>query len=159
MNEADTDRHVLIATDGSPGAQAAVEEGVRIAKQTGADVIFVAVAHPPLSVLGEPFYQRVLTAHLKAMRQALAKATPLADERHVRYEAELMEGPPAETILDLARSRDVDLIVVGSRGLGSVKGTLLGSVSSEVVHHADRPVLVARAADRAARNRLSRVAV
>ena len=95
------DRHVLIATDGSPGAQAAVEEGVRIAKQTGADVIFLAVAHPPLSVLGEPFYQCLLTAHLSGMRKALAKATPSADERHVPYETELMEGSPAQLILDL----------------------------------------------------------
>lgn len=156
MSEAVSHRHVLIATDGSPGAHAAVEEGVRIAKQTGADVIFLAVAHPPLSLLGEPFYQCVLTAHLTAMRQALAKATPFADERHVRYETELMEGPAAQTILDLARSRDVDLIVVGSRGLGSVAGTLLGSVSSEVVHNADRPVLVARDAER---GRLARLAV
>lgn len=155
MKKAEPDRHVLIATDGSPGAQAAVEEGVRIAKQTGADVIFLAVAQPPLSVLGEPFYQCVLTAHLSAMRKALAKATPFADERHVPYETELMEGSPTQLILDLARSRDVDLIVVGSRGLGAVKGGLLGSVSSEVVHHADLPVLVARASERGQLGRLA----
>jgi nucleotide-binding universal stress UspA family protein len=159
MKEAATDRHVLIATDGSPGAQVAVEEGVRIARLMGADVTFLAVAQPPLPMLGEPFYQRALTAQLDARRKALARAAPFADERRVRYEMELMEGSPAQTILDLARSRDVDLIVVGSRGLGSVKGTLLGSVSSEVVHHADRPVLVARPTGRAARNRLSRMVV
>ncbi len=45
-------------------------------------------------------------------------------------------------IVELARSRDVDVIVVGSRGLGAVAGTLLGSVSRAVVHDADRPVLV-----------------
>jgi nucleotide-binding universal stress UspA family protein len=159
MKEAEKGRHVLIATDGSPGAQAAVEEGVRIAKLTGAGVLFLAVAYPPLRMLGEPFYQRALTAQLAARRKALAMAVPFANERRVRYETELMEGSPAQTILELARNRDVDLIVVGSRGLGSVKGTLLGSVSSEVVHHADRPVLVARPPDRAARNRLARIAV
>ena len=78
------------------------------------------------------------------MRAALAKSTPYAVERHVEYETELLEGSPAEVILDLARSRDVDLIVVGSRGLGPAKGALLGSVSSEIVQKADRPVLVAR---------------
>jgi nucleotide-binding universal stress UspA family protein len=118
-------------------------------------VIFLAVAHPP-SVLGEPFYQCVLTVHLSGMRKALARATPFADERHVPYETELMEGSPAQLILDLARRREVDLIVVGSRGLGAVKGALFGSVSSEVVHNADRPVLVARASER---GRLGRVAV
>jgi len=47
---------ILVATDGSPGSQAAVEDGVRLAKMLGAKVTFVAVAHPPLSVLGDPYY-------------------------------------------------------------------------------------------------------
>ena len=135
---------ILVATDGSPAAQAAVEEGVRIAKEVGTSVIFVSVAHPPLPVLGDPYYQRALTAQLGAMRAALAKAIPFAKERRVPYEAELIEGEPADTILGLARSRDVDLVVVGSRGLGSIRGALLGSVSSAVVHHADRSVLVVK---------------
>ena len=54
----------------------------------------------------------------------------------------MLEGDPARRIVELARLRDVDLIVVGSRGLGAFAGTLLGSVSHDV-DHADRPVLVA----------------
>lgn len=135
---------ILIATDGSPGSLAAVEEGVRLAKLLGAEVIFTAVAHSPLPILGDPYYQRALTEKLGAMRSALATAVPFAEERRVPYETELLEGSPVKMILELARSRNVDLIVVGSRGLGAVKGSLLGSVSSAIVHHADRPVLVAR---------------
>ena len=60
------------------------------------------------------------------------------------YDTELLEGSPAEAVLEIARSRDVDPIVVGSRGLGAVNGALLGSVSSEIVHHVDRPVMMAR---------------
>lgn len=157
MAQAETTQRILIATDGSAGSQAAVEEGVRLAKLTGADVIFVAVARPPIPVLGDPYYQRAVSANLGIMRAALAKATPFAEERRVRYETELMEGSPERTILDLARSRDVDLIVVGSRGLGAVKGALLGSVSSAVVNRADRPVLVARSAS--ASSRSGRIAV
>jgi nucleotide-binding universal stress UspA family protein len=93
------------------------------------------------------------------MRTALAKTTPYAEERHVTYDTELLEGSPAEAILELARSRDVDQIVVGSRGLGTVRGALLGSVSSEIVHHADRPVLVARSVEHARLGRSSRFAV
>jgi nucleotide-binding universal stress UspA family protein len=150
---------ILIATDGSPGSLAAAEEGVRLAKILGAQVTFVAVAHAPLPVLGDPYYQRALSENLSAMRNALAKATPYAEERHVRYETELLEGSPAKAVLDLARSRDVDLIVVGSRGLGAVKAALLGSVSSEIVHHADRPVLVARPIEQERKSGSSRFAV
>lgn len=150
---------LLIATDGSPGSLAAAEEGVRLAKLLGAGVTFVGVAHAPLRVLGHPYYQRALSKSLGAMRAALAKSTPYAVERHVGYATELLEGSPAEVILDLARSRDVDLIVVGSRGLGPAKGSLLGSVSSEIVQKADCPVLVARPIDHQKTGRSTRIAV
>jgi nucleotide-binding universal stress UspA family protein len=143
MSSGNTER-ILIATDGSPGSLAAIEEGVRLANLLGAEVIFTAVAHSPSPILGDPFYQRALSKSLGAMRVALAAAIPFAEERRVPYETELLEGSPAKAVLELARSRNVDLIVVGSRGLGVVKGSLLGSVSSAIVHHADRPVLVAR---------------
>lgn len=159
MEKLDRIDRILIATDGSPGSMAAVEEGVRLAKTLGAGVTFVAVAHAPLPLLGDPYYQRALSENLAVMRTALAKAIPYAEERHVQSDTELLEGSPAKAILDLARSRDVDLIVVGSRGLGAVKGALLGSVSSEIVHHADRPVLVAQSIDQQRKRRSSRIAV
>ena len=135
---------ILIATDGSPGSLAAVEEGVRLAKLLGAEVIFTAVAHSPLPILGDPYYQRALSENLGVMRKALATAVPFAEERRVPHETELLEGSPVEAVLELARSRNVDLIVVDCPELGPVKGSLLGSVSTAIVHHADRPVLVAR---------------
>jgi nucleotide-binding universal stress UspA family protein len=159
MENFDRIDRILVATDGSPGSMAAAEEGVRLAKALGAGVTFVAVAHAPLPLLGDPYYQRALSQNLAVMRTALAKATPYAEERHVQSETELLEGSPAPAILELARRREVDLIVVGSRGLGAVKGALLGSVSSEIIHHADRPVLVARSIDRQRKGRSSRIAV
>lgn len=158
MKGSQRSNRLLIATDGSPASLAAAEEGVRLAKLLGAGVTFVGVANAPLPVLGDPYYQRALSKNLGAMRAALAKSTPYAVERHVEYETELFEGSPAEVVLDLAQSRDVDLIVVGSRGLGAAKGTLLGSVSSEIVQKADRPVLVARPIDRRT-DRSPRIAV
>ncbi|MDU0825964.1 MAG: universal stress protein [Negativicoccus succinicivorans] len=49
-----------------------------------------------------------------------------------------------ETILTVADELNADLIVIGSRGLGSVKGLVLGSASKYVLHHATRPVLVVK---------------
>lgn len=57
---------------------------------------------------------------------------------------EVLEGPPAEAILNVANVREIDLIVMGTRGLGRLAGALLGSQSQKVVAHASCPVLLAR---------------
>lgn len=137
-------REIVIATDGSAGAFVAVEQGVWLAKMLDAKVTLVAVARTPLAVLGDPYYQRALTADLTKARTAIADAILSAQERHVPYETEVLQGSPAEKILEVAQARGADLIVIGSRGRGAVTGAVLGSVSSDVVHRSDRPVLVAR---------------
>jgi nucleotide-binding universal stress UspA family protein len=133
---------ILIATDGSPGARAAVERGLDLAEDTEADVIFLAVRRPPVPVFGEPYWQHSITTELARLRPALADATAEAEARGISVDYDLLEGDPAEEILRLARSRDVDLIVIGSRGLGAVKSAILGSVSKRVVRESDRPVVV-----------------
>ena len=135
---------ILIATDGSAGASVAVDQGVWLAKMLDAKVTFVAVARAPYSILGDPYYQRALTADLAKARAAIADAILAAEERRVPYETEILEGSPADKILEVATARGADLIVIGSRGRGAITGTILGSVSSDVVHRSDRPVLVAR---------------
>lgn len=135
---------IVIATDGSAGACVAVDQGVWLAKMLDAKVIFVAVARAPYPILGDPYYQRALTADLAKARTAIADAILAAEERRVPYETEILEGSPAEKILEVADAHGADLIVIGSRGRRAITGTMLGSVSSAVVHRSDRPVLVAR---------------
>lgn len=135
---------IVIATDGSTGASLAVEEGVWLAKMLGSSIVFVSVAKTPQPFLGDPYYQRVLSADLQRARDAVTAAALTANERHVPYEVEILEGSPADKVLEIARNRDASLIVVGSRGRGGIAGAVLGSVSTEIVHRADRPVLVAR---------------
>ncbi len=62
----------------------------------------------------------------------------------IDVEPEVLEGPGPKAILNVAETRDADLIVVGSRGLGAVRGLLLGSVSERVIRLAKCPVLVVR---------------
>jgi nucleotide-binding universal stress UspA family protein len=133
---------ILIATDGSAGAREAVNEGLELAEQLGADVQFVAIHEPPYPVFGDPYWQQSLSKELARLRPALRDAVAEAESRGIHASYDLLGGDPAERILDVARSRDVDLIVIGSRGLGAVASVILGSVSKRVLHDADRPVLV-----------------
>ena len=136
-------KKILVATDGSEHGRNALDEALELAASVGATVTILYVRHTPLPVLGEPFYQRVLSDELRRANETVTIAAAVAHSMGVEAEIEVLEGDPAGRILELARLRDVDLIVIGSRGLGPIAGALRGSVSREVVQRADRPVLVA----------------
>ena len=144
-------KQLIVATDGSPGAREALEQGLGLAREAGAAVTLVYVRQKPPAVLGDLFYQRSLSQELLRARAVLADAVSLAAEQGIETDFEVLEGDPARAVLDLARARQADLIVVGSRGRGMVAGALLGSVSSSIVRDADRPVLVVKQRSRARR--------
>jgi nucleotide-binding universal stress UspA family protein len=137
-------KRFLIATDGSPGGREAVRKGMELAREASAETTIVYVRHAPLPVLGDPFYGRVLSHELERGRVVMDAASADAAIAGVEFETEILEGHPPEAIVELARVRDIDLIIVGSRGRGAIAGAVLGSVSEAVVHRADRPVLVVK---------------
>ncbi|MEA2483279.1 MAG: hypothetical protein QOC55_1226 [Thermoleophilaceae bacterium] len=129
---------VVLGYDGSDSARAAL----RYAGERAADghLFVVCVSEPPPPFLGSPYYQRVLDESLgharKLGEEALGLLPPGGD-----VVTELMQGSPSEAIVAVAQTRHADEIVVGSRGLGKVRAAL-GSVSQDVLHLADRPVVV-----------------
>jgi len=137
-------KRIVIAHDGSEGSGEALKQGLELARSARAVATVVYVRHAPLPVIGDPFYERALSKELSHGRDVLNEARLYAAAFGILPETELLEGDAAEQILELARARDADLIVVGSRGRGAIAEALLGSVSQAIVHGADRPVLVAR---------------
>ena len=139
---------ILIATDGSPSAQEAVDFGIELAADQGATATFVH-AVPELDIV--PMSGFGLTG---AVQHKLAERdTELVDEARERaHEAgvtaytALLRGDPVDEIVAYADAVDADLIVVGSRGHGAVASALLGSVSRGILREARRPVLVVRGA-------------
>jgi nucleotide-binding universal stress UspA family protein len=152
--EEKTMKKIVIATDGSPSALEAVEYGLELAAEQGAEPIVVHVA-PATEVLPVAAYgmgapvsvPHELDEHDRA---SLDEAVEMAAQYGLEAKTELLVGDAAHAVVAYADSIDADLIVVGSRGHGMIAGALLGSVSRRVMHEAKRPVLVVRGvADRA----------
>ena len=132
---------ILLAYDGSEGARRALECAADLAR-VGDHMSVISVAE------GIPLF-----GHTSALRspeqqeerqEDLDEASDLLSARGIASELVRRSGDPATAILELAREQDVDLIVLGTRGLSSAERWLVGSVSTKVLHHAHCSVLVAR---------------
>lgn len=139
-------KQILIATDGSHSAQEAVDVGLELAKEQGADVTFVHVTASD-KLHGGRGGTHALTHkdEIDESETALKEAAEAAEAAGVSYALERFSGETVETIVALADEKNADMIVLGCHGRGPVVSAILGSVSHGVLRHASRPVLVVRA--------------
>lgn len=140
-------KRILIATDGSSEAREAVVYGLDLARSSHASATVVYVRHAARPLVADPFYHRENSEGMHRADDAGEHAMQVAADLGVDTDLCILEGDPAALIIELARLKDADLIVLGSRNRGPLVAALLGSVSNEVVTRADRPVLVTHAAD------------
>jgi len=144
---------VLIATDGSSSAQHGVDLARGIDWPVGTQLHVIAVVAPPEAIfaadwVGGPIYDReAMAADDRAAAHVAEKAANDVRTDKVIVDCRTMAGRPASQIVDSARALGVDLVIMGSRGHGTIASMVLGSVSAEVVDHAPCPVLVARGAN------------
>jgi nucleotide-binding universal stress UspA family protein len=136
---------IVVGTDGSPGAEAAIQKVIELARGTDATVHLVC-AYPGRSALErigmtakqEPVDLRGVAYDVLARDEYRFAAAGLPVEKHVR------EGDPAHTILDVASEQDADLIAVGARGSTGHRRFMLGSVASKLAHNAQTSLLIVR---------------
>src|SRR5437763_13488786 len=126
--------HLVIGTDGSPGAAAAIDEGLELARRLGARVTFVTVLDS-LPLFGDAYYANELLERRKRAHEAALDAVAEAERVGVSADFEIRAGSAAEEILRAGRYCEAEMIVVGSRGLDANAGVFLGGVSCWLVQH------------------------
>ncbi len=143
---------ILIAVDGSRHSLKAVKYGAEIATATKADVILLnvvqKVAIPEVLrefAKAEHVYGMDIDLLKRGAQFMLGKAIDTAREAGLQNaQVEVEEGPIARTIVARAQHNRVDLIVMGSRGMGDLEGVLRGGVSNRVGILAKCPILIVR---------------
>ena len=141
---------IIVAVDGSEPSLHALEVATKIALDNDAELtILTVVPYPPTRFTEEaiptylPQYQDDLRESYKRM---LNKTIAELKIRHpdLKTAPIVMEGRPAPTIIEAAKSREVDLIVVGNRGTSGIIDWMLGSVSQQIANNCTAPVLIVK---------------
>ena len=144
---------MLLPTDGSKLSERAVERGLELAKSIGARVTSVHVI-PEFRLMADESFALPTSADLKKRYEREAKAraekllqkiTARAEAMAVKCEGVVIVGDvPYEHIIETAKKRKCDLIMMASHGRRGLSGLLLGSETSKVLTHSKIPVLVVR---------------
>ncbi len=135
-------KNILLAFDGSEYSIKALAYARSMAEQYQATLWLVHVFAPTSDLLGYEDYEKLFAKRKCAGQLVIDDALEKLGEPSLDIRQELVEGPEAESILKVAQNNGADLIVMGTRGLGAVKGLFLGSVSREVIRHSTCPVMV-----------------
>ncbi len=142
-------KSILAAFDGSEGSEAALRKAAELARLCKAELT-VLTLYRHHSVLEGSMYvtdhekpddvDEIMRNHAKGIAESGASMARQLGCENIR--AFVKGGPTARTIVSFSTEHENDLIVMGSRGLGSIEGYLLGSVSHKVTSLATCPVLV-----------------
>jgi len=131
-------RKILVATDGSDHARKAVEIASDIALKYKATVYLIHVVSPIPSMGYGDVLQKIEEGQEQFAKEILEKAVKEVKRKGLgNFQSTMLHGDPAHAIIEFARKNSVDMIVMGSRGLGTLEDLFLGSVSHKVSHLAE----------------------
>lgn len=142
-------RNILIPVDGSEYSDRAIEAGIEIAKMFDSKVTIINVIPQVWDMgIGEIDYVYVMQESDKIPKYStkmLEKAKKQFSGMDNHVETESIYGDPADVIIDYAHAHGIDLIIMGSHGIGAFIDRLMtGSVTTKVLHHVNVPVLVVK---------------
>ena len=135
-------KNILVPLDGSKDSVRGLEKAISIAKESDAKItgINVVTVAPTLAstVIN---YKKFLT---KKGEKILDSAKKNCEKKEVKFASKIQYGSPAARIIESAEKGKFDVVVIGSRGIGGIKGAILGSVANTVVNKSKVSVLVVK---------------
>jgi nucleotide-binding universal stress UspA family protein len=135
-----TRKNILLATDGSPSCEAAVDRAIEIAKEQSAKLTAISVVYTNDEYLA--LAPGIVEDLIGKAKEKLAIITEKGQEAGLEINAIVKEGEAYEAITTMAQHNNVDLIVMGSHGKKSIQRLLMGSVTERTIGYAACPVLV-----------------
>ncbi len=147
-----TFRHILVPTDFGPIAEHALHLAVRLASNFGAKLTLLHVADIK-SVRAEAYVEGLAWPKIdveksaQSAQSALDRQLSITRKQHPNVEGVLLEGEPWREIVNAAKARGADLIVLGTHGRHGIPRLFLGSVAERVVRYADVPTMTVRTDD------------
>ena len=136
---------IVVGTDGSRGAVAAMLKLIELTRPNGVTVHLVCAFPGPTALERLGMTARQESVDLRGVAaDVLARDERRFAEAGVKVHKHAREGDPAQTILDVAADSGAELIVVGARGNTGLRRFMLGSVAGKLAHHAERSLLIVR---------------
>ena len=125
---------ILVGVDGSEHSKRALAEAIRIGKKFEAEITVVNVFYPTPTPPAHEFSHKILE-----------DAKVILENEKVKYElVSVTDTNPSKVIIEMARDRKFDLVVVGSRGVGAAHALFLGSHSDKISHESQTNVLIVK---------------
>lgn len=135
---------ILVPVDGSDPSKRAAAYAADLAGAMNAEILLVHCHRRFPSVLGEPYYQKVVTEIIEDANELLEPYREILQNAGISFSERVLERPAGAAIVEIARIEGCDLLVMGSRGRTDLEGLLLGSVTHRVLESSPCPVLVVR---------------
>ena len=140
-------KHILVPYDSSESANRAFEFALKLAKLCDANIAIVGCVsiHPHTDPVFAVAELETLRLQKEDAVKVISQLEPKLKKLNISYKIDILEAISiTKVLISYAESHDIDLIIMGSRGLGGFKKLLLGSVASGVSQHSKCPVLIVK---------------
>ena len=135
---------IIVALDGSDHSLKALDYARELAEKYGSKLILLHAYRSTSDLRGAEGFNQMIAKRREAGEKVIKDAGNRLGQVSFEVEEDMLEGPAADAIIAAVEARKADLVVMGTRGMGSLKGLLFGNVSTKVTQYASCPVLVVR---------------